>query len=97
MRLVQKIRMAASTILRRCRRAGAVQWGFPKGTVEEGASVRDHAACELREETGLSTDGDELPSFPCVSTVKKGRRGNVPCHIFLYRYDGDAPLAPVGK
>lgn len=36
------------------------KWGFPKGSIEEGESVKECAIREFNEETGLNFEGDEV-------------------------------------
>lgn len=44
-------------------------WAMPGGGAESGSSFADTALTELREETGLIADADDLEAFASVSEV----------------------------
>jgi 8-oxo-dGTP pyrophosphatase MutT (NUDIX family) len=44
-------------------------WAMPGGGAEEGSSFADTAVTELREETGLRADPDDLEAFASISEV----------------------------
>lgn len=41
-------------------------WGFPKGTMENGEKVKDCALRELKEETGIELNKEDLEECVCI-------------------------------
>lgn len=78
---------------------GQLQWGFPKGTVEEGESTEEAAAREAREETGLEVEVLEPLKTIDYWYVEPAGQGGVPTrvhkyvHYFLMQRVGGDPTA----
>lgn len=52
------------------RRVDNGTWCLPAGGAEEGSTFADTALTELREETGVEVDADDLEAFACFSEAE---------------------------
>ncbi|GGH35104.1 ADP-ribose pyrophosphatase YjhB, NUDIX family [Cribrihabitans marinus] len=82
-------------LVQRGKPPGLGLWGFPGGHVEWGETVRAAAVRELREETGIEAEAQDV--LTCLDLVLADEAGEVATHYLLVAvsclYRGGTPMA----
>ncbi|WP_349364180.1 MAG: NUDIX hydrolase [Roseitalea porphyridii] len=81
--VIRDDRTGAFLLARRARPPAQDLWAFPGGRVQWGETIRQAAARELAEETGLTVDTDSLAVAEVVDLIGDENHDGAPDHHFV--------------
>lgn len=81
--VIRDDRTGAFLLARRARPPAQNLWAFPGGRVQWGETIRQAAARELAEETGMRVDADSLAVAEVVDLIGDENHDGAPDHHFV--------------